>query len=541
MADPTQFDLTEGAAEALAGTVHSKSGIKHIPDAVDRNSNPSLLAQLKNLERKIMDLLAGANRGMVIWSGSGLTVGAYALDYELGAVAKSFPGDATFGLGLPINDTSFVFLDTAATLKSSISGWPAGDHIKLAKVTTDATQITDIQDMRFANFQVGTISNWWSIPPTSLVNFNNQDVDNIKRLGLTDPVTQALDINGFLNLQSLPSLVKVDTWNMIASQFINSFEPFTSGLAGRVWLLTGTDPARVVTLDKTATNFITNQGNFVFDGPGKSIALMETPSGMVEIFRSSGGLSSFDQNVNANEFNLFDLAMVALNEVDVTLQNNAIQITNRSNHAVSNEEAASTDDLVSIDSGINKVGLIITIRHSPDTGTTIVKHNAGNILLANDVDYALVGDRMRLVLMWAGTVWVEIARSHRSIADLVDTAEAIPYTIEIFESGALTTGVKKYKRHVTEGFTIKDVHAYVGTAPSGGTCIVDVLVNGSSIYANQSEMVNIADAATFDSSVVKNHVVVAGDAIEFEIEAANAAADLTLVINGFIAPKTAPV
>ena len=107
--------------------------------------------------------------------------------------------------------------------------------------------------------------------------------------------------------------------------------------------------------------------------------------------------------------------------------------------------------------------------------------------------------------------------------------------------GALAVKVYEIKVFCPHAFTIKDVTGVVNTAPSGGACIVDIRDDGSSIFSNQSEMVNIADAATQDTSATKNHAVAAGSILTFEVEAANSAADLTLTINGYVAPKAPPV
>lgn len=101
--------------------------------------------------------------------------------------------------------------------------------------------------------------------------------------------------------------------------------------------------------------------------------------------------------------------------------------------------------------------------------------------------------------------------------------------------------MKQIKVFVPHTIVISSATGVVGTTPSGGPCIVDVLDDGLSLFASQAEMINIADATTSDQSAVKNSIVVGGSIMQIEVEVSSGAADLTVTLNAFVDPKTPPV
>ncbi len=107
-----------------------------------------------------------------------------------------------------------------------------------------------------------------------------------------------------------------------------------------------------------------------------------------------------------------------------------------------------------------------------------------------------------------------------------------------FEAGTLAVGVLAAEFVAPFAFTLRNATGRVKTAPTGDTLIVDVRINGTSIFALQSEMVSIVAAAFQATSATTDYAVSTGDVITYEVEQVGstvAGADLTLVCNGLAA------
>ncbi len=534
MANPVMSELVEASAEALGSTTDPGTGIKHQTFGADENSAPSAFARLMNLENNLMTLVAAAAQGLVIDLDSGLNVGVFKMQYSIAAASKTYAGDAS--VAMTASATNYLSLDATQTLTVGTSGWPVGDHVKLATVVTDATTVTTVTDRRPENYQVGAITSWWLFNPTALVDFNNQDIDNVRNLGLADPPTVVLSASGAITLSGQPSYILVDTFNGDASDMLTGFGAFTAGDFGRIYILQAADAARTVTIQANLTG---PQGAYVMDDTTKFIAFISDGANLRELFRSFSTPNLLSTDLDAAGFGIADLGLLDMEDNTVaTMAAGVINITKTFTH-VATEAAAATDDLDTI-SGVITRGTLVRLVPNVTGEVVVVKHATGNIRLANGKDYKL-SDRLRtLDLRFDGSFWVETGRSDMDAADLAGTSEAIPYTRDVVIPGALTVAVTKIKLYCPIAFTIKEAYGSLGTAPAGGPCIIDIMDDGLSIFSNQSEMINILDAATFDQSVVKNHVVAAGSTLTFEIEAANGAADATVVIGGFIAAQTPP-
>jgi hypothetical protein len=79
---------------------------------------------------------------------------------------------------------------------------------------------------------------------------------------------------------------------------------------------------------------------------------------------------------------------------------------------VDTEGAAATDDLTTINGGVN--GQIITIGQKVNSRDVTVKHGTGNILLNGLADYALTGVADTLTLVYRSTIttWCEVGRGN---------------------------------------------------------------------------------------------------------------------------------
>ena len=115
--------------------------------------------------------------------------------------------------------------------------------------------------------------------------------------------------------------------------------------------------------------------------------------------------------------------------------------------------------------------------------------------------------------------------------EIADDAYVIPQIVHHFEDGAMSVSVWDAIIEMKTPYVIIDATGNADTAPSGGACIVDVRVNGLSIYSSQAEMVNIADGTTRDVSAKKDYSGSRGDLITFECEAANSASDVTVSLD----------
>jgi hypothetical protein len=115
------------------------------------------------------------------------------------------------------------------------------------------------------------------------------------------------------------------------------------------------------------------------------------------------------------------------------------------------------------------------------------------------------------------------------------TANVVPFAPSMVLAGTLAVKVYEIEWVAPVDFTLQNAIGRVVTAPTGDTLIVDVRVNGTSIFATQAEMIAIVAGAFGDTSATKNHAVTAGDVITIEVEQIGsgvAGADLTVVLNG---------
>ena len=539
MANPTLADLTNEAALALSDTVDTSTGVRHQKFGVGSEDDPPVFARLMNLERKLFTLLSGTIGGRVVWTGTGLNVEAFAMEYALAGVAKSFAGNGGSPLALPASSTSYVYLDADATLKSQAGSWPAGDIVKLGKVVTNATQVTTITDMRLGpNLLIGIANAWWTVPPTATVDLDGQNLDNVANLGLADPVTVAPGSSGILNLTSQNTNLLIDTYNETPTDDVITMTGNVT-FYGRLFVLRQANAARAVTIKESA--FHTFAGDCVFDNPDTVLVLLEAAGQYYEVCRNQYTVSTLTQHVDADGYNLADVGMLSVKHSTsaLTISSGTITVGDGSHYSVLNEAAAATDNLDTINGSTMRGQLLLLWAGNAGQVPTL-RHGIGNLRLLNGRDYALVGTNKPVVLVTNGSYWVEVGRD-LSVADLVDTANALPYPLGPFYiGGALAVAVLKINVFCKHAFTLVNARGIVGTAPSGGACIVDIRKNGSSIFADQGEMINIADGETAANSATKNAAFAVTDVMTFEVEAANSAADLTISIDAMIAPKTPP-
>lgn len=128
-----------------------------------------------------------------------------------------------------------------------------------------------------------------------------------------------------------------------------------------------------------------------------------------------------------------------------------------------------------------------------------------------------------------GDVWV-VSDVNVGTSLVTEAIEAYPF----FVTGNLTTQTGKSRIYLETGYVIESVRASVGTAPAGASVIVDVNLNGTSIYGTQTSRPTIvAGANTGLGGTATTTSVSSGQFITVDIDqigTTTAAADLTVVI-----------
>lgn len=92
-------------------------------------------------------------------------------------------------------------------------------------------------------------------------------------------------------------------------------------------------------------------------------------------------------------------------------------------------------------------------------------------------------------------------------------------TITFFVGGAQTTGNTKAGAIVGVAGTIVDVRAYLDTAPTGSSFIVDVNKNGTTLFTTAANMPTIAASANASSTTLPDiTAVAAGDRLTIDVD-----------------------
>ena len=121
-------------------------------------------------------------------------------------------------------------------------------------------------------------------------------------------------------------------------------------------------------------------------------------------------------------------------------------------------------------------------------------------------------------------------RLKRSSDDVTLTRASDGFTVEyaastrhrtraIFQQpGTLATGTGTFRFYVWEGFTIQRVHASVATDFAGSSIIVDVNVNGTTIFTTQANRPTITVNSHVATGTPTVTSVVAGDYFTVDID-----------------------
>lgn len=146
---PSQ-DLTSQQIAALVGSTHPTTGLSY-PEAGLQPYYEWLINALHQLAQSSagdLRVSQDADAAASIWVAPGRC--------SIAGQPLSFPGGA-IDLGIYNNASALVWLqDNAGSAEVAsadiASGWPVGDHLKLAEVQVTSGQITLVTDLRFETF-----------------------------------------------------------------------------------------------------------------------------------------------------------------------------------------------------------------------------------------------------------------------------------------------------------------------------------------------------------------------------------------------------
>ena len=108
--------------------------------------------------------------------------------------------------------------------------------------------------------------------------------------------------------------------------------------------------------------------------------------------------------------------------------------------------------------------------------------------------------------------------------------------INMFVAGDVSTGTKKGQAIVLKAGTITTVYGVFGTAGTGGSAVLDINKNGTTIFSGATKLtIPISTTTAVAGSALSTtngiYTVAAGDIITFDVDTAdsgNAAADMTV-------------
>jgi hypothetical protein len=527
MANPTLPELSDAEADALSDVVHAGTGTRHVAKLTTDASSPKLFTRLKMVEKFYGDLLARFGAACV--SVGGLNIGVFALEYKIGATDKTFAGVASQALSA--STVSYLYLDTDQTLKVATGAWPGGDVFRVAKVTTSGSAVTAIVDARLHNFLIGIVNAWYSVPAAGDVDMNAKALKSVAQMWFTASTELTIASDVVTPTQIMHS---VDTQADAAADNLVTITADAAKI-GRLLILRCENAARVVTIKSTG-NIKLKHGDLVLDDVEKFVLCLQitTTTWIAEPmnFASFGPLL---QNLDANGKDIADVGTLTFKDVTALgITADAITVT-KTLHRLT-PQSGLADNLKTINGG--KLNQLLLIAPNPAITITVYDGAAAggdNIFLAvPGGTLVLAAAEDWLLLLEISGYWTEIARSKHRLDDLVGTGQVIPYAMEAHYPGALTVNQNTYQRPVLKAFKLTRVRGRVKTAPAGGSCVVDILKNGASIFAADANRINIAVGTYEDTSDTVDANFAVNDYVEVKVLTANSAADLTVAFDAFV-------
>ena len=533
MANPTLPEMTDAEADALSDVVHVGTGTRHVAKAVTDASSPKLYTRLKMWEKFLADFMARFGGACV--SVGGLNVGVFALEYRIGATDKSFAGVATQALAA--SETSYLYLDTDQTLKIATGAWPGGDIFRVAKVTTNGSAVTAIVDARLHNFLIGIVNAWYNVAAGADVDMNAKALKSVGQewFSASTELTLAADV-----ITPTQVMHSVDTEADAAADNLVTITADAAKI-GRLLILRCENAGRVVTVESTG-NIKLKHGDLVLDDVEKFVLCLQiTATTWIAEPMNFASFGPLLQNLNANDKAIYDVSILGFKQATtLAIASDAITPIKSIHHIA--PETGLTDDLKTINAGYDGQFLLIHPQASDQVITVYdVWTGATNIILhkgSPGTTLVLNGVNEWMLLIYQNPLWFGIPFSWK-LSDLVGTGQVIPYAMECHYAGALSINQNSYQRPVLKAFKLRRVRGRVKTAPAGGSCVVDILKNGASIFAADANRINIAVGTFEDTSDTVNVDFAVNDYIEVKVLVANSGADLTVAFDAFVDAATA--
>ena len=128
----------------------------------------------------------------------------------------------------------------------------------------------------------------------------------------------------------------------------------------------------------------------------------------------------------------------------------------------------------------------------------------------NDTNAAVVAIETELGVDPAGA-------NHTTVVSRLASIETVQY--DFCMTGAAATGTKKDGMYFRIAHTITDVWGYSDTAPSGATILIDVNINGTTIFDAAGDRVTIAIAGNSDGcGTITTSTVSVGDRLSIDVD-----------------------
>lgn len=531
MSNPALPNLSDPTAVALSDVVDPKTGIRHIQRGANSASSPPLFTRHTQLHEYVFELLSRFGGGCVHLGG--LNVGVYAVEYKIGATDKSFAGVAT--QALTPSATNYLYLDNDQTLKISTSAWPGGDHFRIAKVTTNGSTVTSLVEERMRNFMIGIVNAWYSVAAGADVDLNGKALKSVGELwpSASTELTLASD-----TITPTRMSHSVDTQADAASDDLVTITADAAKI-GRLLIVRCENAARVVTVKSTG-NIKLKQGNLVLNDVEKFVLLQQhNATQWTELLHNFMSFGPLTQNINMADFDITNVGFLGLH-TDLGVQLSSDTLTPIRTVTPVQAESGFSDTLDLVDYApvssdapflilTATSGMTITIRDAALSSGNIFLNKPNSTVAMTDADYML--------FMHSNAVggWVEIARSQRTLSELVGTGQVIPYAIgPCHYPGTPSLNQQTWNYPVLQPFKFRRARGNVGTAPSGGSCVVHVMKNGASVFAADANAINIAVGTLEDTSDTVDVDFAPGDVMSVKVTTVNAAANLTVAFDTWI-------
>lgn len=523
MANPTLPQVFNTESTVLENTVDANTGIRYFQKNVGEATDPDVLARFIEQQKNTWLLLAKLIGG-VVTALTGLNVGVYSMTYMIGATEYFYAGDETYAV--TASETNYLYLDDAATLKKSIVGWPAGDHIKLAKVVADATDIQSTTHMIQTNWLTGIINAWSTVQATSNVDINNNELNNIKSFDFTNETKLTIADGAITPTQYIHG---VDTEAAAATDDINTITADPLKI-GRHLLLRAMDQGRVPTLKNLVGNIILKKGDAVLDDPDKVILLYQDTVGTWNEIARNWTTTKLVADLDVNSKKLNNVGVINLKYNTQLVVDGAITKT-RSVHLLDVGSGTPDDELSTINGGTDGDLLIII---GGGSSPVTVKHG-NNIALSIAKDMVISDAADTLTLQFFDPIWLEVSHTPWLATELIGTGKVIPVDLNIFIAGALSDGQVVYRKKLIVPLDLKQYNGSVSGSPTTATAVIRIKKGGASVHTSDSNAVNIPVASNDDDSEVMSPVIsfAAGDILTVEVVTAGGASDLTITTKAF--------